>query len=99
MAAAYFDDNLLVDIASSAQRAKDMLCWAFSALGTPPKAAKAFPMQSHRAFLGAVLDLGEVATEGIVTVIPKEANRHQVIDDVTQSLQTGHMTSAQVAKT
>ena len=64
MAAAYFDDNLLVDIASSAQRAKDMLCWAFSTFGMPPKAAKAFPMQSHRAFLGAVLDLAEVTTEG-----------------------------------
>ena len=55
-------------------------------------------MQSHRGFLGAVLDLSEVAAEGLVTIIPKEATRRQVVSDIQQALETGRMTPGQAAK-
>ena len=44
ISAAYFDDNLLVDIASSAQKAKNMLTWAFArGLGHAAEGGKGFP--------------------------------------------------------
>ena len=55
-------------------------------------------MQSHRGFLGAVIDLGEVATEGTVTIIPKESSRRQVVSDIQLALETGRMSTGQAAK-
>ena len=98
LAAAYFDDNLLVDIACAAGGSKSMLNWGYTTMGTPPKPAKSFPMQSHRGFLGAVLDLADVATEGTVTVIPKEATRRQVVNDIQRALADSRMTPGQAAK-
>ena len=48
LAGAYFDDNLFVDVAYSAPMAKDTLTWGYTELGTPPKPAKSYPMQSHK---------------------------------------------------
>ena len=55
-------------------------------------------MQSHRGFLGAVIDLGEVATEGTVTIIPKESSRRQVVADIQLAIDTGRMSPGQAAK-
>ena len=72
LAAAYFDDNVLVNIAATSQ-AKQMLQRTFSALGTPPKESKSSPTQDHRAFLGPVIDLGSLQDEKGVFIIPKRS--------------------------
>ena len=96
---AYFDDVLLIDILCSSTQAKELCHWSFTILGTPPKLPKAFPMQSHRPFLGTVPDLSSIHEDGWVTVRPKEMSRKQVIIDIDIALEAGAMTSAQAAKT
>ena len=68
-----------------------MLQHTFALAGTPPKPAKAFPMQWHRGFLGAVLDLQDVNPEGHgdVYVIPKASSRRQVELDIETALVEG----------
>ena len=64
LAAAYFDDNLLVDFENTASEAKALLQQVFTDLGTPPKPSKSYPMQWHRAFLGAICDVQGVSPDG-----------------------------------
>ena len=71
LSGAYFDDVLLLDLACSSQRAKHLLGWSFEGLGTPSKPSKSFPMSSHRALLGAMIDLNRFNTDGIVDIAPK----------------------------
>ena len=99
--AAYFDDNLLVDFEHSAASGKQLLKEVFTLVGTPPKPSKSFPMQGHRAFLGAIVDLMDVHPEGSgeVCVAPKDSSRRQVALDIAQALAHGNMTTAQAAKT
>ena len=61
---AYFDDNLLVDFEHEARQAKLLLQSVFTEAGTPPKASKSYPMQWHRGFLGAVINLQDVSPDG-----------------------------------
>ena len=99
--AAYFDDNLVVDFEHTAPRAKQLLQEVFSVIGTPPKASKSYPMQGHRAFLGAIIDLMEVHPEGsgMARVSPKDSSRRQVALDISKALSQNHITMAQAAKT
>ena len=94
--AAYFDDNLLVDLEHSATSGKELLKEIFTLLGTPPKARKSFPMLNHRAFLGAIVDLMDVHTdgEGNVCVAPKDSSRRQVSLGIAAALANGQMTKA-----
>ena len=62
LAAACLDDDV-VDIAATSQQVKLMNQQTFSALGTPPKESKSFPMLNHRAFLDPVIDLGTLRDE------------------------------------
>ena len=99
--AAYFDDNLLVDFEHSAVMGKQLLKETFTDMGTAPKDSKSYPMQGHRGFLGAVVDLMEVHAHGTgeVEVAPKDSSRRQVAEDIARALASGHMSTAQAAKT
>ena len=96
---AYFDDIITMDAAATSHQAKALGNWLYAVLGTPPKPRKAYPMQSHRPFLGSVADLGSLDLDGEVIIAPKEANRRQVREDITAALESGMMTPAQASKT
>ncbi|CAK0807283.1 unnamed protein product, partial [Prorocentrum cordatum] len=96
---AYFDDVLLMDVSCSARRAKELRQWPFDCLRTPPKRTKAFPTQSHRPFLGAVLDLSTAHEDGFVVVMPKESSRRLVCADIDAAVAAASMSSAQASKT
>ena len=96
---AYFDDILTMDIAATSRQAKGLGNWLWLVLGTPPKPPKAYPMQSHRPFLGSVPDLSSITIDGSVTITPREASRRHVRNDIETAISTGVFTSAQASKT
>ena len=99
--AAYFDDNLVMDLEHDATEAKSLLQQVFTLMGTPPKPSKAFPMMNHRGFLGAVVDMAEVHPDGSgeACIAPKDSSRRQVYLDITEALAADSMSTAQAAKT
>ena len=101
LCAAYFDDNATIEFEHEAPQAKALRQSVFAAAGTPPKASKSFPMQWHRAFLGAVVDVQDVSPDGdgFVYIMPKDSSRRQVALDIEAALCDGRMSTAQAAKT
>ena len=74
MAAAYFDDNLLMEFEHAAAQAKQLLEDPIAAAGAPPKQSKSHPMQWHRVFFGAIVDMHGVSVcreMGMFTLCPK----------------------------
>ena len=96
---AYFDDILTMDIAATSRQAKGLGNWLWLVLGTPPKPPKAYPMQSHRPFLGSVPDLSSITSDGSVTITPREASRRHVRNDIETAISTGVFTSVQASRT
>lgn len=63
-AAAYFDDNCAVDVASAAGTAQNAITSVFSWTGAHLNEAKGMPPASRRVFLGLDTDLGPAARLG-----------------------------------
>ena len=78
-----------------------MLQAVFSDVGTPPKPSKSFPMQWHRAFLGAIIDVQGVCQQGDgdVYIMPRDNSRRPVCLDIDAALDHSHMSRSQAAKT
>ena len=88
---AYFDDNILVDVAGSAEHASQLLTDLFTTLGTPPKPGKHFPPSQYRNFLGTVAEVAAAGSEGIAVVKPKNASRAAVVADLDEAISAGKL--------
>ena len=87
LAAEYFDEVFLMDVATISQHAKLMLQQNFQPLVLSPKNLNPFPMQ------------GTLQNERAVFIIPREVSLQQVIVDLSRALGAGIMSEAQAAKT
>ena len=82
-AAAYFDDELAVEVFAQANVSRIGLVETFSLMGSVPQEHKGFPPAANRHYLGASLHVGEVFDvdrSGVLVIQAKEATRIRLLD-------------------
>ena len=91
MSAAYFDDELSVEMLQDAAVSKLGLQLVFRLMGSATQVSKSYPTAMDRHYLGSSLHVGDVPSEGVVVIQPKEATRFKVACAVQQALSLGNM--------
>ena len=88
MAAAYFDDNLGVDLAIADGTGEAAMVAVFTELGATLSPSKAMAPASRRVFLGADIDVGQASRQGVCTIRLKENAKEDMstmMDDIVTS--------------
>jgi len=80
LAAAYFDDNIGVDMAIAHKTGESAVVNVFAQVGSKLNPAKAMPPAPRRVFLGADIDLGAASRAGMCTVDLKEHAKEDIIE-------------------
>ena len=86
LAAAYFDDLPVVDIAAGRGTGAESIRAVARAFGAPPAPGKGYPPGQYRCFLGAHIRTSGAASRCEVGVEPKDATRHTIIDAIDHAL-------------
>ena len=96
--AAYFDDELSVDLLLHASVSKPGLIMIFQLMGSPPQASKGFATAANRTYLGASLHVGSVPLDLCVQVQPKTTTTIKVAARINQTLESGVLQSDDAGK-
>eukprot|EP00435_Cladocopium_sp_Y103_P038090 s83_g10.t1 len=96
--AAYFDDELAVEVVAQSNVSQLGLKLAFEAMGAPPQKSKSFAPTPDRHYLGAAIHLGSVANEGFVRIQPKFSTSAKVASRLRTILQNRSLTQDDAGK-
>ena len=97
MCAAYFDDLITLESVNFRASARPFLLLVLTALGAPPSPAKSIPLNQHRAWLGAALNLATVKDDMHFTLQPKESSVTQIIQGCHLAIARGSLTPAEAS--
>ena len=86
LAAAYFDDELSVELLAQHDVSGPGLRCILNLMGSPPQQSKSFRPQCDRLYLGASIHLGSFVTDGFVRFQPKFLTRRKVMDKLSMAL-------------
>lgn len=86
MTAAYFDDELSLELIQDALVTQPGLQLVFKLLGAPPQPSKSFVPTANRHYLGTSVHVGEAFPEGRIRFQPKSSTRAKVLDHITSAI-------------
>ncbi|CAL1129060.1 unnamed protein product [Cladocopium goreaui] len=98
LAAAYFDDELAVEVVAAADISQQALRLLFTSIGAPPQKAKGFAPSPDRHYLGAAIHLGSVMTTGCVRIQPKFATVAKVAGRLRVAIANRCLTKEEAGK-
>lgn len=98
MAAAYFDDELAVELVRDTDCSQVGLRLVFRLMGAPPQPEKGFTPTANRTYLGSSIHTGEFELAGFVRVQPKAATVTKVLQKVDTILQAGQLSRDEAGK-
>ena len=79
LTAAYFDDEVALEVVGSSNVSQLGLKLVFDVLGAPLQPSKSFAPAPDRHYLGAAIHLGSIATTGCVRIQPFGQPRHYLV--------------------
>jgi len=98
LAAAYFDDNIGVDLAVANGTGEQAMVDIFGEVGSSLSPLKALPPSPRRVFLGADVDLGQASRLGTCTIRLKEHAKEDMSAMIDSIIESGSFSSGVASK-
>ena len=98
LTAAYFDDELAVEMVADAEPSQQGLRLVFKLLGAPPQASKGFSAASDRHYLGSSVRTGDFVTLGVIRIQPKYFTSQKVLQKLDAALLSNQLTRDDAGK-
>lgn len=89
--AAYFDDQLAMEVIPLADISQRGIQKVFTLMGIPPHPEKSFSPAPNRHYLGTSVHVGDFLTAGTIRFQPKAITQSKVLAKLAQVQQDGHL--------